>query len=244
LLDHRVLLPGPSALERLIIHVCSKVHLQLFEAVFTRLSPELRQAIDRLLRVSDGQQRSYFFHLKEYPPSASISSIQSYLQRYQTVAETGIDDVEIPGLTPEFLDYFFKQAKRYQATDIRRFADHKRYAMMICFLLETRKALLDHLVTMHDRYVMELCRQTRNAHEKKHRDVRKRQKRAIDVVLGTTRLILDWPDDQPLLKRDIWQQVEEAKLRCSLKDLQEFKQLEERRLAIYMPLRIKKQIIF
>jgi hypothetical protein len=228
LLDNRVLLPGPVILERLIIHVCSEVHLQLFETIFRRLSPELRQAIDRLLTVSDGQQRSYFFHLKEYPPAASISSIQSYLQRYQTVAETGIDAFEIQVLTPEFLEYFFKQTRRYNATDIKRFADHKRYAMMICFLLETRKALLDHLVTMHDQYVMEMCRETRNAHEKKHRDMRKRQKRAIDVVLDMTNLILDWPDEQPLSKRDIWLQVEEAKLRGSLKDLKEFKQLEER----------------
>ncbi len=92
LLDNRVLLPGPSVLERLIIHVCSDVHSQLFEAVFRRLSLELRQAIDRLLTVPEGEQRSYFFHLKEYPPAPSISSIQSYLQRYQTVAETGLDD--------------------------------------------------------------------------------------------------------------------------------------------------------
>jgi hypothetical protein len=160
--------------------------LQLFETVFRQLSPELRQAIDRLLMVSDGEQRSYFYHLKEYPPAPSISSIQSYLQRYQTVAETGIDEFENQALTPEFLDYLFKQAKRYSAKDLKRFADHKRYTLMICFLLETRKTLLDHLVTMHDQYVIDISRQTKNAHEKKHRELRKRQKRAIDVMLDTT----------------------------------------------------------
>jgi TnpA family transposase len=228
LLAKRMLLPGPSVLERLIIHVCADVHLQLFETVFRQLSPELRQAIDRLLMVPDGEQRSDFFHLKEYPPAPSISSIQSYLQRYQTVAETGIDDFEIQVCTPAFLEYFFKQAKRYNATDIKRFADHKRYTMMICFLLETRKALLDHLVTMHDQYVIDISRQTRNAYEKKHRELRKRQKRAIDVMLDTTDVLLEWPDDQPLSKNDIWRQVEEVTLRSSRKDLQEFKRLEER----------------
>jgi TnpA family transposase len=228
LLDKRVLLPGPSVLERLIIHVCADVHLQLFETVFRQLSPELRQAIDRLLMVPDGEQRSDFFHLKEYPPAPAISSIQSYLQRYQTVAETGIDDFEIQVCTPAFLEYFFKQAKRYNATDIKRFADHKRYTMMMCFLLETRKALLDHLVTMHDQYVIDISRQTRNAYEKKHRELRKRQKRAIDVMLDTTDFLLEWPDDQPLSKNDIWRQVAEGTLRSSRKDLQEFKRLEER----------------
>jgi len=167
LLDKHVLLPGPSVLERLIIHVCSHVHVELFETVFRRLSPELRQAIDELLMVPDGEQRSSFDHLKEYPPAPSISSIQSYLQRYHTVAETGIDDFEIQVFTPEFLNYLFKPAKRHSAKDLKRFADHKRYTLMICFLLETRKNLLDHLVTLHDQYVVDISRQTKNAHEKK-----------------------------------------------------------------------------
>lgn len=76
-LDQRVLLPGPSVLERRIIHVCSNVHVELFETVFRRLSPELRQAIDQLLLVPDGAQRSAFYHLKESPPAPSISSIPS-----------------------------------------------------------------------------------------------------------------------------------------------------------------------
>jgi TnpA family transposase len=228
LLDSRILLPGPSVLERLIIHICSDVHVQLFKTVFQRLSPELRQAIDQLLAVSDGEQRSYFYLLKEYPPAATISSIQSYLQRYQIVTETGIDDVEVQMLTPAFLDYLFKQAKRYSAKDLKRFADHKRYALMICFLLETRKVLLDHLVTMHDQYLTDMCRQAKNIHEKKHRELRKRQKRAIDVVLDTTHLLLDWPEDQALSKEELWQQVDEGKLRSSLADLQTFKRIEER----------------
>jgi dsDNA-binding SOS-regulon protein len=93
---------------------------------------------------------------------------------------------------------------------------------MLCFLLETRKTLLDHLVTMHDQYIMEITRQTHHAHEQKHRELRKRQKRAIDVMLDTTDFLLDWPDDQPLSKHDLWQQVTEVTLRSSRQDLQDF----------------------
>mgnify|MGYP007000047811 len=76
--------------------------------------------------------------------------------------------------------------KRYSAKDMKRFKDHKRYALMVCFLLESRKILLDNLVKMHDQYMTELCRQTRNSHDKKHKEFRKRQKKAIDAVLDTT----------------------------------------------------------
>ena len=215
-------------LERLIIHICSTVHQQIFKSIFEHLSPELRQAIDQLLKVSEGEQRSYFYHLKAYPPAATISSIKTYLERYQTVIKTGINQFEVRMLTPPFLNYLFEQTKRYSAKDLKRFSEHKRYALMACFLLETRKVLLDHLVTMHDQYLIDVCRKARNSHEKKHRQLRKRQKKAVDIVLEANNYFLDWPLEQPLLKTEFWQLVDEERLRSSLDDMRQFKRLEER----------------
>jgi TnpA family transposase len=228
LLASRMLLPGPSVLERLIIHVCAEVHAQVFESIYQRLSSTLRQAIDHLLTVPAGEQRAYFAHLKEYKPAATISSLRAYLKRYQTVLETGIADFDAQVLEPALLDYLFELVRRYSATDLKRFNEHKRYALMICFLLETRKVLLDHLVKMHDQYVMEMDRQAKNIYEKQHREFRKRQKKAIDTVLDTTDILLDWPDDHPLSKAELWLQVDEIKLRESCEDLRAFKRLEER----------------
>ncbi|GLQ31513.1 Tn3 family transposase [Litoribrevibacter albus] len=111
---------------------------------------------------------------------------------------------------------------------MKRFKDHKRYALMVCFLLESRKILLDHLVKMHDQYMTELCRQTKNSHDKKHKEFRKRQKKAIDAVLETTHFLLEWPDEQPLYKKDLWQRIDEKRLLASIDDLHIFKRLEER----------------
>lgn len=99
---------------------------------------------------------------------------------------------------------------------------------MICFLLETRKNLLDHIVRMHDQYIIDITRRSRNAYEKKHRDLRKRQKRAVDTVLNVTAVLLDWEDDEPLTKTALWSQVNEESFRSSLDDLRVFKALEER----------------
>ena len=51
--------------------------------------------------------------------------------------ETGIDDFHPTVLEPTFSDYLFKLALRYSARDLKRFNEQKRYAMMICFLIET-----------------------------------------------------------------------------------------------------------
>jgi TnpA family transposase len=228
LLSHRFLFPGPSVLERLIIHTCAVVHDQVFATVGQRLSPELRQAMDHFLTVSEGEQRSHFYRLKEYPPAATISSLQTYVQRYHTIAAIELVEVEPHVMTPTFLEYLFKLTKRYSAADLKRFADHKRYTLMLGFLLETRKVLLDHLVQMHEQYLLDLCRHAKIVHEQQHRALRKRQKKAIDIVLATTSVFLDWPDEAPLSKQELWQQVDEGALREALEDLRTFKRLEER----------------
>ena len=227
LLAERVVLPGTSVLERLVISICSEAHERLFESLYARVTPELKAAIDQLLVVQTGDQRSLFYLLKEYPPSATISSIQSYLERYRSLDGTGISKLHAQFVDPAFIDYLYKLARRYNARDIKRFKEQKRYAMMACFLMETRKGLLDHLVKMHDQFIMDLLRKSRHIHEMKHRELRKRQKKAIDTVLDATHLILDWPDDKPLHKTDLWQQIGEKRLLESVADLHSFKRLEE-----------------
>jgi hypothetical protein len=203
LLNVKVILPGPSVLERLIISVCSDVHERLFESLYQQLSTKIRHAIDELLIVTRGDQRTLFYLLKEYPPSATISSIQSYLERYRSLNDTGIDTIESRIVDPAFMDYLYKLARRYNAKDIKRFKENKRYSLMLCFLLETRKVLLDHLVKMHDQYILDMLRKAKQVHEKKHRALRKRQKKAIDTVLDATHFIVNWLGDRPLSKVDL-----------------------------------------
>ncbi|MEQ3763861.1 MAG: Tn3 family transposase, partial [Alcanivorax sp.] len=188
----------------------------------------LRGAIDDLLQTTDGNQRTYFNQLKEYPPAAKISSLKRYLERYDNLVATGVNEFEEKVIDTAFLHYLYRLTKRYSAKDMKRFKDHKRYALMVCFLLESRKILLDNLVKMHDQYMTELCRQTRNSHDKKHKEFRKRQKKAIDAVLDTTHVFLEWPEGQPLYKNDLWQRIDEKHLLASIEDLHIFKRLEER----------------
>jgi len=222
------MLPGPSVLERMVISVCSVAHEKVFESIYQSLSIELRQAIDQLLTAPESEQRSYFHKLKECPPSAKISSLKKYLQRYQMLKNTGINAFDEKLIDPAFLNYLFRLTKRYSSKHLKRFKKYKRYAMMVCFMLESRKVLLDHLIKMHDQYIMEICRECKNEHEKKHRKFRKRQKKAIDTILNATNMIEEWPSDEPLNKESLWQKVGEDKFQKSINDLKTFKWLEER----------------
>jgi TnpA family transposase len=227
LLSKRIMLPGPSVLERLIVSICSTVHENILQILYLKLSPDLKQSIDQLLAVPEGDQRSYFHKLKEYPPSAKIFSLKSYLERYQKLEGTGIGEFDEKLIDPSFLNYLFKLTKNYSSKHLHRFKDHKRYAMMVCFMIETRKSLLDHLVKMNDQYLMDMCRHSKSSHEKKHRELRKRHKKAIDIILDVTHAVVGWPEET-IPKKELLRNVSEERLKESMDDLHNFKYLEER----------------
>lgn len=228
LLNNKITLPGPTVIERTIIGICNHVHAEIFEAIYQKLSPDLRREIAIFLEVGQDEQKSYFNQLKEYPPSARVKSIKRFLARYErlkTLDSAGFGDHFIES---SFLEYLFKMAKKYNARDMKRFDKYKRYALMICFLIESRKALLDYLVDMHDQFMMEICRTSRNDHEKKHREFRKRHKKAADVMLQATDILLNLPGDGKISRAEFFSHIDEKLLRQSVEDIQIFKRIEER----------------
>ncbi|EFB2860134.1 DUF4158 domain-containing protein, partial [Escherichia coli] len=74
LLSSRVILPGPTIIERLIISTCAQVHERMFDTLYKQLSAGIKQTIDDLLVTLPGDQRSLFYLLKESPPSAGNDS--------------------------------------------------------------------------------------------------------------------------------------------------------------------------
>ena len=237
LLSKRLLIPSKTVLERTIISACSSIHEQQFKTLHKSLPLATKKAIDDLLIVRPGEQRSMYYQLKEYPPSAKISSLKRYLERYRVLNKIDIDSIKLHSIDQSFLNYLYRLTKRYSVTDLKRFGEQKRYSLMFCFLFETRKILLDHLVKMHDQYMMDMLRHSRRLHEKKHRELRRRQKIAIDTVLDATNTILEWPSDKPLMPSDLWCYVNEKKLRSSLNDLKRFKRLEEQGVGDILLLR-------
>lgn len=231
LLRKKVLLPGPVVLERLVNAVCARTQQELLVSIHAQLSPDMRSSLDELLTVPEGEQRSFFYRLKEYPPSPTVTSIKKYLGRYRALQELFQGGLGAPDVEPVFASYLSQIARGYNAKDIKRLRSQKRHALMVCFLHESRKVVLDHLVEMHEKFVMKICRDSKSAYEAQHRALRKRQKAALDAVLGTATALLSWPHEESWTREEFWRRLDEQRLRTSVEDLQGFQRLSERGYA-------------
>jgi hypothetical protein len=217
-------------LERQINSLCAKVHSMIFENIYKQMPSHLRKSLNEII-VAEENQVSFFSLLKESPPAARISTLKTYLNRYKTLEEITLEKFDSNSFSSSFSDYLFLLAKYYNATDLKRFNKQKRLSLLICFLIEARKELLDNLIKMHDQFMVDLSRRTRNRYEKKHKQSRRKNKRAVDVLLKTSDILLNWESASPFHREDVFEFVDEDKLRESVADLYEFKYLSEKGYA-------------
>ena len=130
------------------------------------------------------------------------------------------------GIHPSLINKVSTAVKNYDAWRIRRFDDAKRYALCACYLLETEQSVLDNLVDMNARFLIDTERKTKNLYEEVHRRLRKRLRRGIPTLeaFANTALALERAQPIDLLYRE----NDRGQVRAAVEDSQAFRRLEER----------------
>jgi hypothetical protein len=182
--EWRVMLPATSTLERLVVAEVTHATISLFETVANRLPASLRASVDLLLEVPEGDARSNLFRLKDYPRSAKAAAIKGDIVRLRLIEELLGADVELSDLDPRVVRQLGELGRRYDAGDLKRFAEPKRTALVACYLIEARKTLLDQIIEMNDLFLTAMNRKARNAVEKRRKAMRRRARDGLHRVLG------------------------------------------------------------
>lgn len=186
----RVVAPARYRIERTIATITSRSEEVTLARISERLSSTLREAIDGMLD-TDGQHRSAFFQLKQYPPEPKADVIKVYLERAELLRSLGAGRIDLSGVRPEVARHLADLALRYDVDDLRRFAPAKKYALVACFLAERNGSILDQLVEMHHVFLTGQHRHAKRAFEKRYRALRSRHSRDLRLVLDTLEKLID-----------------------------------------------------
>ena len=93
---------------------------------------------------------------------------------------------------------------------------------MICFLLESRKRILDYIVKLHDQFMTDVVRKAKNTYEKQHRKRRGKQKKAMKIILSSVGHLLDWHEHPRVAKKDFWKQINVPDLQWAYRVVSDF----------------------
>ncbi len=224
--EQRIAIPGPVVFEREVNAAYRQAEGVVFQGIAAQIPPSMRQTIDQLLMVDEADSKTDFMRFAEYPPEARAKHIVQYLDRYQELAALGIEQLRFNGVGRGLLQRLASVVKTYDAWQIRRFNEDKRYALAACFLFEAKKTVLDYLVEMHIQFMITMERKSRNGWEKEHRQLRSQVNRGIISLrqLASTALALQTSSEVPL--QQLFDQISPDTIRAAIQDCEAFESLQ------------------
>jgi len=182
--------------------------------------------IDQTLEIIPDEGITWFQKFKEYPGASSISLLQDYLQRYHRIGIIDLSEIAISLIPPELTQHLYQLTKYYDAFRIKRFKRPKRYSLMVVFLNESKKVLMDYLIQLHDQYISNVCRECRNAHVKNLKLYKQKNERAIDKIERFVDFVLAQKEDCRLSVGELYSQsTKKSDLKQARDDMHEYKVL-------------------
>ena len=224
--QNKIIFPASKQLERMVNSAYAKAEKRIFELIAMKIPDAIRNSIDKILEIGPDRNKSDFFAFDDYPPEAKAKALSEQLDKYNELVSIGIDTVCFQDIPPALLNELGKAVKCYDAWQIKRFEESKRYALAACYLHELRKTILDNIVYMNSKYLTNIHREAKNAFEKEHGALRKRLQKGIETLKELGKKVLSLGTDQTI--GPVFQVISRPAIEDAITVSEDFTRLEER----------------
>lgn len=150
--EQRIIQPADDTLRRLIATQRQQAREYIYERIEDALSDQLKEHLDALLVVSEGRF-SPLQLLKEPPGRPSPTAMLRLIDKLERIHETGVLFVDLTWLNNNYQRSLTRYVRRCSAARLRRLHLPRRHAVLVCFLWQTYRDTIDHIVDMHDKIV-------------------------------------------------------------------------------------------
>jgi len=223
--QNKIIIPGPVSFEREVNSAYRNAEKMVFKTIADQIPNKSKAIIDCLLVTSDNESKSDFLKFAEYPPEAKAKHIVMYLKRNEELSSIGIEKIRFQEINSKFLQKITDIVKTYDVWQIKRFESDKKYALAACFLYETRKTVLDYLVTMHSQFMTTMERKARNAWAKKFQKMKNQAKKATVILKQFAMKSLTLKQIPNSTIEELFSQVDTQKIQEAVQDSNAFERL-------------------
>ena len=150
MLARKVLLPGVSALERLVARIRQRVQERLWHRLGRGLNPETRRRLEALLEVPEGASDSALESLRAGPTRRSAPELVRALERLAAIRALGIDVGAAGRVPPGRVRVLARFAELAKVTAIARLTPARRTATLAAFLHTLEAAAQDDALDLLD----------------------------------------------------------------------------------------------
>lgn len=225
----RIVQPSPNRLGRFIASAIKEAHMGLYKQITERYPKKDLQKLDALLAIGEGTLYSGLMNFKQPPPVANAKAINQFLSYFETLENLKIPECNLSDINPKVLETLAQLAKDQSSWDLRRIKpDEKRYAIVICFLVESAKTILDTTVDMHALLLGDIERKSKNEFKNQRvfmiRDAKTSRRKTLSFMKGA----LAVEDPKNITLADYLATFDRQELQNAVEKAEAYEDFEER----------------
>jgi len=206
LVEAKVLLPGPSLLERLIATVRDQATQQLHTALAALPDEAQRHHLSGLLNVEDTTRTSRLERLRRGPTSVTAAGLLGALDRLSEVHQLGVGELDLSAVPPGRVATLARHAQVARTQALSRMAEPRRTATLLAVARQLETDATDDMLDLLDRLLAGLLARTQRVEQRE----RLRGLPALDVAARQLRdavtVLLDPPEGGLL---EVWSVLDE-----------------------------------
>ena len=172
----RIIVPGPSIVERLIAATLAAAELHVANQLTSRLTPAQSEALEALLAPKSDTAMSVLAWARLPAGAPGHTALKRVTEQLACLRAIGLDPVCADGVHAERLRKLAREGARFTAQHLRMLSPPRRRATLVATVLDTTVRLTDDGVALFDRAVGRMFRRA----EVREEDAVLRDARAVN----------------------------------------------------------------
>ena len=215
LVEHNVLLPGATVLERLVARVRERANITLWEKLASLPSDKQREKLLRLLDTPEGARLSTFERLKRAPRRISGQALREAVLRVEQVREVGVGELDLSAFPSVQLKALARYGVTSWAGTVANLTPKRQVATLLAFTQELERTATDDALDFFTSLMDDLLRSSKNEGRTARLQGLKDYDRAGLKLATAVEVVLEALDDAGL-REDIYKKIPKHDLAAAL----------------------------